>query len=56
MESGLQSLTGCRRVARFLCQAGMQTLVARPLIGDLHPADEWIDIASMGDFHHINHR
>lgn len=39
--------------ARFLCQAGVQTIVARPLVGNLHAADEWIDIASMGEFYQI---
>lgn len=39
--------------ARFLCEAGIQTIVARPLVGNLHAADEWIDIASMGRFYDI---
>jgi succinyl-diaminopimelate desuccinylase len=42
--------------ARFLCQAGIQTIVSRPLVGNLHAADEWIDIASMADFYHITRR
>ena len=39
--------------ARFLCQAGVQTIVARPLVGNLHAADEWIDIESMATFYQI---
>lgn len=39
--------------ARFLCEAGVQTIVARPQVGNLHAADEWIDIASMGRFYEI---
>jgi len=39
--------------ARFLCQAGIQTIVARPKVGNLHAPDEWIDIASMVDFYQI---
>lgn len=39
--------------ARFLCQAGIQTIVARPLVGNMHAADEWIDIASMVTFYQI---
>jgi succinyl-diaminopimelate desuccinylase len=42
--------------ARFLCQAGIQTIVARPKVGNLHAPDEWIDIASMADFYHIARR
>ncbi len=42
--------------ARFLCLAGIQTIVARPLVGNLHAADEWIDIASMGEFYQICRR
>ncbi|BCX46627.1 succinyl-diaminopimelate desuccinylase [Haloferula helveola] len=39
--------------ARFLCQAGVQTIVARPEVGNLHAADEWIDIRSMATFYEI---
>jgi succinyl-diaminopimelate desuccinylase len=39
--------------ARFLCQAGIQTIVARPLVGNMHATDEWIDIASMVTFYQI---
>jgi succinyl-diaminopimelate desuccinylase len=42
--------------ARYLCQRGIQTIVARPLVGNLHAADEWIDIASMTDFYQICQR
>lgn len=42
--------------ARYLCEAGIQTIVARPLVGNLHAADEWIDIASMADFYQITHQ
>lgn len=42
--------------ARYLCEAGIQTIVARPKVGNLHAADEWIDIASMAEFYEITHR
>lgn len=39
--------------ARFLCQAGVQTIVARPEVGNLHAPDEWIDVESMSAFYRI---
>ena len=39
--------------ARFLCQAGIRTIVARPMVGNLHAPDEWIDIESMVEFYQI---
>lgn len=39
--------------ARFLCDAGIQTIVARPKVGGLHAPDEWIDIESMTTFYRI---
>ncbi len=39
--------------ARFLCQAGIQTIVARPEVGNLHAPDEWIGIDSMTRFYQI---
>ncbi len=42
--------------ARFLCQVGIQTIVARPLVGNLHAHDEWIDIASMAEFYQLTRR
>ncbi len=39
--------------ARFLCDAGIQTIVSRPKVGALHAPDEWIDIESMTTFYRI---
>lgn len=39
--------------ARFFCQAGVQTILSRPQVGNLHAADEWIDIASMETYYRI---
>ena len=39
--------------ARFLCAAGVQTICARPEVGNLHAHDEWIDIESMSCFYRI---
>lgn len=39
--------------ARFLCRHDIPVLMSRPLVGNLHAADEWIDIASMVQFHRI---
>ena len=39
--------------ARFLCAAGVQTICARPIVGNLHAHDEWIDIQSMATFYRI---
>ena len=42
--------------ARFICRHGIPVIVARPLVGNLHAEDEWIDVASMVTFYHICHR
>ncbi len=39
--------------ARFICRHGIPVLMSRPLMGDLHTPDEWIDTASMVQFYHI---
>ena len=39
--------------ARFLCRQGIPVQMARPLVGNLHAADEWIDINSMLQFYSI---
>ncbi len=39
--------------ARFFCAAGIPTLLSRPLVGNLHGEDEWIDIASMVSFYRV---
>lgn len=39
--------------ARFICARGIPVLLSRPLVGELHSEDEWIDIASMTTYHHI---
>ncbi|MCH7228727.1 M20 family metallopeptidase [Haloferula sp. A504] len=39
--------------ARFLCEVGIQTIIARPEVGELHAPDEWIDIDSMVTFYEI---
>lgn len=39
--------------ARFISQYGIPVVMSRPLVGNLHAADEWIDIASMVQFYRI---
>jgi succinyl-diaminopimelate desuccinylase len=39
--------------ARFIAQHGTPVILSRPLVGNLHGTDEWIDIASMGLFYRI---
>lgn len=39
--------------ARFLCSKGIQTIAARPEVGNLHASNEWVDIKSMTTFYHI---
>lgn len=39
--------------ARFICKHGIPVLISRPLVGELHSEDEWIDIASMSTYHRI---
>ena len=38
---------------RFLSAKGIPVLISRPLVGNLHAVDEWIDIASMTLFYQI---
>ena len=42
--------------ARFISQFGIPVMVSRPLVGNLHSSDEWIDIPSMLVFHRILER
>lgn len=39
--------------ARFLCAHAIPVLMSRPLVGNLHAHDEWIDIDSMVRFYRI---
>lgn len=39
--------------ARFICDCGIPVQMSRPLVGNLHAADEWIDIESMVTFYRI---
>ncbi len=39
--------------ARFICKFGIPVLISRPLAGELHSEDEWIDIGSMATYHRI---
>jgi succinyl-diaminopimelate desuccinylase len=39
--------------ARFICKHGIPALISRPLVGELHSEDEWIDIGSMVTYHRI---
>ena len=39
--------------ARFICKHGIPVQMSRPRVGNLHAADEWIDIESMVQFYQI---
>lgn len=39
--------------ARFFRQHGIPVMLSRPIVGDLHGHDEWIDIQSMVDYYRI---
>lgn len=39
--------------ARFIAQFGIPVVLSRPLVGNLHGLDEWIDIESMGLYYRI---
>jgi succinyl-diaminopimelate desuccinylase len=39
--------------ARFICRYGIPVIMSRPLVGDLHAENEWIDIASMETLYRI---
>lgn len=42
--------------ARFIAQFGIPVILSRPLVGNLHGIDEWIDVESMGVYHRICER
>ena len=42
--------------ARFLCAHGIPVMMSRPLVGNLHARDEWIDVESMVVFQRIVER
>jgi succinyl-diaminopimelate desuccinylase len=39
--------------ARFICPYGIPVIMSRPLVGNLHAEDEWIDIGSMETLYRI---
>ena len=39
--------------ARFIGRHNIPVIVSRPIVGELHSLDEWIDISSMETFYHI---
>jgi succinyl-diaminopimelate desuccinylase len=39
--------------ARFICEHGIPVMMSRPIVGNLHAEDEWIDIASMDKYYQI---
>jgi len=39
--------------ARFICEHGIPVMMSRPIVGNLHAEDEWIDIASMDQYYQI---
>ena len=39
--------------SRFVAAAGIPVIMSRPLVGNLHSRDEWIDIDSMVTFYHV---
>lgn len=39
--------------ARFIAAQGIPAILSRPLVGNLHAVDEWIDIESMGLYYKI---
>jgi succinyl-diaminopimelate desuccinylase len=42
--------------ARFIAAQGIPAIISRPLVGNLHAVDEWIDIKSMETFYRIYER
>jgi len=42
--------------ARFIAQHGIPVILTRPLVGNLHGPDEWIDVESMGLYYRICER
>ncbi|MEK6766676.1 MAG: M20 family peptidase, partial [Planctomycetota bacterium] len=39
--------------ARFIGRLNIPVIVSRPVVGELHSIDEWIDIESMETFYRI---
>lgn len=39
--------------ARFLSQRGIPVIISRPLVGNIHRPDEWIDVASMLQYYRM---
>ena len=39
--------------ARFLSERGIPVIMSRPLVGNIHRPDEWIDIASMLQYYRM---
>ena len=39
--------------ARFLARRGIPVIISRPLVGNIHRPDEWIDIASMLQYYRM---
>lgn len=42
--------------ARFICRYGIPVIMSRPLVGNLHAENEWVDIASMETLYRIYER
>lgn len=42
--------------ARFICAHGIPVMLSRPLVGELHAVDEWVDIESMMAYYRICER
>jgi succinyl-diaminopimelate desuccinylase len=42
--------------ARFISPYGIPVVMSRPLVGNLHAEDEWIEIASMESLYRIYRR
>jgi succinyl-diaminopimelate desuccinylase len=42
--------------ARFIAAQGIPAIISRPISGNYHAVDEWIDIESMGTFYRIYER
>ena len=41
--------------ARFFSALGIPAIISRPVVGNVHRVDEWIDIASMLQYYRILH-
>jgi len=42
--------------ARFFCRHGIPVIMSRPLVGNLHADDEWMDVESLVTFYRIYER